>query len=247
MLHDQEIREPLFDYLETEYGKIRIIEEKQMGKSRADLIMVTEDALYGIEIKSDADSYSRLSSQVKDYDRYCDYNLIVVGSRHGLHAHEHVPSHWGIITVEEMSNGEKSLDFYKLRSALPNPKAKLACKLELLWRTELAALQECFGFPKYKEKSKDFVIQKICEKVPNKVSPEELHREISRLLFERDYTTINEEIREYKKSEYRKRLEAETDPLRQLEIMVEAAGKGIHTADHYQAEAKYRHRTGRRK
>ena len=38
MLHDKDIREPLFDFLDETYGKIRIIEEKAMGKSRADVI-----------------------------------------------------------------------------------------------------------------------------------------------------------------------------------------------------------------
>ena len=32
-LHDKDIREPLFDFLEAEYGKIRIIEEKTMGST----------------------------------------------------------------------------------------------------------------------------------------------------------------------------------------------------------------------
>ena len=33
MLHDKDIREPLFDFLDETYGKIRIIEEKTMGKN----------------------------------------------------------------------------------------------------------------------------------------------------------------------------------------------------------------------
>lgn len=70
MLKDKDIREPLFDFLEEQYGKVRIIEEKTMGKSRADVVMVLEEELVGIEIKSDADTYARLSRQVKDYDRF---------------------------------------------------------------------------------------------------------------------------------------------------------------------------------
>ena len=81
MLHDKDIREPLFDFLDETYGKIRIIEEKTMGRSRADVVMVTPDTLYGIEIKSDADTYARLSRQVKDYDKYYDFNYAVVGTR----------------------------------------------------------------------------------------------------------------------------------------------------------------------
>ena len=64
LIHDKDIRDPLFDYLEETYGKIRILEEKMMGRSRADVVMVTEDALYGIEIKSDADTYARLPGSV---------------------------------------------------------------------------------------------------------------------------------------------------------------------------------------
>lgn len=59
-LHDKDIREPLFDFLEEYYGKIRIIEEKQIGRSRADIMMVMTEAVAGIEIKSDADTYTRL-------------------------------------------------------------------------------------------------------------------------------------------------------------------------------------------
>jgi len=109
---DKDIREPLFEYLEEKYGKIRIIEEKMMGRSRADVVMVTEDALVGLEIKSDADTYARLSHQVKDYSRYFDYNFAVVGTSHAEHISEHVPDHFGIITVEYVSEAEYETSVY---------------------------------------------------------------------------------------------------------------------------------------
>ena len=90
-LHDKDIREPLFDFLEETYGKIRILEEKTTGRARADVVMITEDKLYGIEIKSDADTYARLKKQVRNYDLYYDRNIVVVGSSHGSHIAEHVP------------------------------------------------------------------------------------------------------------------------------------------------------------
>ena len=70
MLHDADIREPLFNYLEDSYGKIRILEEVEIARSRADVIMVTDDSLVGLEIKSDADTYVRLERQVKDYNLF---------------------------------------------------------------------------------------------------------------------------------------------------------------------------------
>lgn len=191
MLYDKDIREPLFDFLEERYEKVRIIEEKQMGRSRADIVMVMPDALVGIEIKSDADTYTRLKRQVKDYNQYFDFNYVVVGSTHGLHIEEHVPDWWGIITVEEVGT---LADFYILRQPKPNPKINLKKKLSLLWRPELAHMQELNNLPKYREKSKAFVVEKILLKVPKEI----LDRQISEELFERDYTQIGETIREYK-------------------------------------------------
>lgn len=103
MLYDKDIREPLFDFLEGMYGKIRILEEKQIGKSRADIVMV-----------------------------------------------------------------------------LP----------------ELAHIQELNEMPKYKEKSKQFVIDKIAERIPE----DTLSKQISNALFERDYNEIEHVIQEFKKT-----------------------------------------------
>lgn len=192
MLHDRDIREPLFDFLESEYGKVRILEEKAMGRSRADVVMVTEEALVGIEIKSDADTYARLSRQVRDYDRYYDRNICVIGLSHVQHIEEHLPAWWGIITAEALEDG--ALDFYVARKPAPNPKLEEERKMDILWRKELNHLLERNGLPRYAEKSKRFVAQKLLERV----HPEELCRQICDELFERDYTTIAEEIREYR-------------------------------------------------
>lgn len=188
MLRDRDIREPLFDFLEERLGKIRIIEEKTMGRSRADIVMVLPEALVGIEIKSDADSYARLSRQVADYDRYFDFNYVVVGSTHGAHIRAHVPDYWGVISVEESWTKHGALDFYVMREAARNPNMEPDKKLRLLWRPELAHIQEKNGMFKYASASKDFVRRKILECVPQEL----LWRQLSEELFERDYTTIGQ-------------------------------------------------------
>lgn len=193
-MYDKEIREPLFEYLENMYGTVRIIEEKTMGRSRADAVMITPNRLYGIEIKSDADTYARLARQVKDYNKYFDYNYVVVGTTHALHIEEHVPSFWGIITAE---TSEGIPDFYLLRHPRQNPKASLTRKLSILWRPELANIQERNHMPAYKQKSKKFVQEKIL----SKIKEEDLHREISMELFERDYTLIEDTIEKYRNNE----------------------------------------------
>lgn len=192
MMYDKDIREPLFEFLEEYYGKVRIMEEKKMGRSRADVVMVLPNAVCGLEIKSDADTYARLGRQVKDYNLYYDYNFIVAGTRHAHHVAEHVPDWWGIITVE-MEEGRA--DFYVLRKPGENPRVDWKKKMSLLWRPELVHIQELNHMPRYKEKSKQFVIEKILLKVPK----EKLYPQISQELFERDYTKIEEEIRAYKK------------------------------------------------
>lgn len=199
MLYDKDIREPLFDFLEETYGKVRIIEEKQMGRSRADVVMVTPSALYGIEIKSDADTYARLSRQVRDYNQYYDYNYIVAGTSHAGHVAEHVPEWWGIITVEPE---EDRTDFYVLREPKENPKVNWKRKMSLLWRPELAHIQELNQLPKYRQKSKEFVIEKILLKVEK----ERLKEQISEELFERDYNEIEGIIKKYRKDKLLKQL-----------------------------------------
>jgi len=276
MTYDRDIREPLFEFLEDEYGKCRILEEKNTGRSRADVVMITENEICGIEIKSDADTYVRLARQVKDYDLFYDRNIVVVGTKHAMHIEEHVPDHWGIITVEPV---EGVLDFYYLRRPRPNPKVRWEYKLSLLWRPELAKLQAMHDMPKYKDYGREYVIDRIVERLSGKaaentsetaaektskngkgnaagravksaaaraadntftaarkptvtavakrtsrrfviIDENELQAELCDLLFERDYTTIAEQLKEYRKSETQKKLEAETDPVKRLEIMM---------------------------
>lgn len=191
MLYDKDIREPLFSFLEDCYGKCRIIEEKNMGDSRADIILITEEGIFGIEIKSDADTYQRLETQVRDYDRYFDGNYIACGTTHAAHIEEHVPEYWGIITVDEV---EGQPDFYILRKAKKNPHMDAECKLSLLWRRELQHIIERNLKHRYERESKAKVIRRIA----NDVEPAVLTKEISLEFFERDYTTIAEEINQYR-------------------------------------------------
>jgi len=194
VLKDADIREGLFDFLEETYGKTRILEEENIGDSRADAVMIVDGALYGIEIKSDADTYTRLARQVPDYDRFFDYNILAVGASHASHAEEHVPAHWGIIVAEP---GD---DFYMLRTPKKNENRQMSAKLSLLWRPELAHIQELNGMHAYKQLSKANVRIKILEQV----SAETLDVQISEELFARDYTTIKETIDDYRRQKGRR-------------------------------------------
>lgn len=111
MLKDQDIREPLFDFFDEKFGKVRIIEEKQIAKSRADVMLVLEEKLIGVEIKSDADTYARLARQVKDYNKFLIIIMWLweVATQSIL---KNMFEYWGII---EAISKEESVEFNVLR------------------------------------------------------------------------------------------------------------------------------------
>lgn len=225
---DKEIREPLFDFLEEFYGKIRIFEEKITGLSRTDALGVIDGQLIGFEIKSDHDTYARLKRQTADYDELCDVNYLVVGKSHRKQADQHIPKHWGIICVYEETAADDGINQNVESKEMPtnessgsegsipdkqndvqkriiveidqipgvNPNVKLARQLDLLWRPELALLQEWNEMPKYQRQSKAFVREKILERIPE----ETLKHQITELLFERDYEALLAQIREVQKT-----------------------------------------------
>ena len=196
-MYDSDIREPLFDYLDDKYYKNRIIEEKTMGRSRADVIMVIEDEIIGLEIKSDADTYERLKRQARDYNKFCDRNYIVVGESHLKSVPEHIAKNWGIIGAFERHS---KICIEEVRPAGENAKCKLQQQMKWMWRPELNHLLELNHLPAYKRKSKAFVQEKLLEKVPHEL----LKHQICEELFQRDYTVIAEEIEEYKSQQKRK-------------------------------------------
>ena len=181
VLHDSDIRDDLCDYLEQKYGQVRFFDELVIGKSRADIVMVTREALIGVEIKSDADTYTRLKGQIPYYDRYFDKNILAVGSTHAMHAPEHIPDHWGLISVEEAGD---MLDFYNVREPKDSKKVKIRKQLDLLWRRELYQLQAMNGLHKYANKSRMFVEKYVVESVDESL----LKQQIRDILFERDYS-----------------------------------------------------------
>lgn len=187
MLYDRDIREPVFDYLEERFGKTRVFEEKIIGRSRADILLLTEQQIIGLEIKSDADTYERLKRQVRDYNKYCDANYIIIGKSHEKHVEEHIPKVWGILTVQCR---DKEICIEEMRPAQENTKMKRDQQISLMWRPELQHLLEINHLPMYRQKSKKFVQQKLLEKLEWEVLKPQMCEE----LFERDYTLWDEEV-----------------------------------------------------
>jgi len=184
MLYDAEIRDPLVLFLEEKYGKIRILDEIPIGRSRADMLLVTENWLAGIEIKSDMDSYARLISQIQSYDRYMDRNILVVGKSHEKSSVMHVPEYWGIIAAYGTRH---RISFSVVREPEVNPKMKDRSKLELLWKREL---QNLFRKKNGKGAVSKFRKEYLRKRVLECYTHDELMIALCEELFERDYTEL---------------------------------------------------------
>ncbi len=65
-MNDKSIRKILIAYLQSLNDEIRIYQEKSIGNSICD-VMVVSDNLTGYEIKSDLDNYNRLNEQIIQY------------------------------------------------------------------------------------------------------------------------------------------------------------------------------------
>ena len=97
-MQDKEIRRILIEYLKIKHREYRIYQEKSIGSSICDLMLVT-DKLTGFEIKSDSDNYERLPRQICAYNQFFDENYLVVSQTHSRSAESKVPSHWGILCI----------------------------------------------------------------------------------------------------------------------------------------------------
>ena len=93
-----------------------------------------------------------------------------------------------------------------VREMLANPHVDLTRKIRILWRPELYSIQQKYHLPEYKQKSKAFVQKKLVEKLPEMI----LNEQISQKLFERDYTQIAEEIRNYQNENSRVRFKRDS-------------------------------------
>ena len=178
-----QIRRILIEYLKASHEEIRIYQEKSIGVSTCDLMAVT-DCLVGYEIKSDRDNYQRLSSQVDAYEKFFDKSYIVVGNSHKNTVAIHIPDNWGIVCIDEESvkvvREAKRLDADGSLFSAQRAKAQLG----LLWKLELSNLLTKEGMPPYTYKIKNYIIDKITERLDDKTIRDHVVYE----LMHRDYS-----------------------------------------------------------
>ncbi len=175
-MNDKSIRKILIAYLQSLNDEIRIYQEKSIGNSICD-VMVVSNNLTGYEIKSDLDNYNRLTEQIIQYNRFFDYNYIVVSHKHLQSAQEKVPDFWGIICIlEDKVN--------VVRKAAVNKMVKRRRQLSVLWKLELKNILIKNNLPLYAQKEKGYIADKIAASVDSDL----LGKQIARELMDRDYS-----------------------------------------------------------
>lgn len=117
----------------------------QHGACRVD-IAVVNGFLHGYEIKSDADSLTRLPAQIEAYSASMDRATLVVADRHLSSAEAMVPAWWGIKVVEVGRRG--AVNFLTARALSNNPTVSPFHVAQLLWRDEVVALLTDYGVEK---------------------------------------------------------------------------------------------------
>lgn len=183
-LKDEQMRQVLFEYYESQGKRMRFFEEFCFGrKTRADALLVTESEMIGFEFKSDKDNLNRLEHQIHDYERFCDRNYLVTGQKYKEKAPEEIPEHWGIYLV--YLDDAENIQLECIRKAQPNSKRmRLHNQLRLLWRSELIPIIRKHKLGGVTTKNK----LELVRTMEHNLSKDVQRQELLEALIERDYT-----------------------------------------------------------
>lgn len=133
--HDQAIRDVLIPRLQRySDGDPFIVQEWSIPGGIADVCVLGVDYVAGYEIKSHADSMTRLRFQVPAYEVF-DHCHLVTATNHVRAALERLPRWWGVLVIE----GER---LTTVREGQENPSPRIA---ELLWQDEARRLVKKLG------------------------------------------------------------------------------------------------------
>lgn len=146
-LRDADIRSALrarTARLHADDAEARLIEELDLGPgARADVV-VLNGRIEGYEIKSDVDSLARLAHQAAAYEAICDRVWIVTTDRLASAAEDQLPSCWGILIAR---NRADVVQLVRRRAARAHRGQRTGALVEVLWRSELVALNDRLGLP----------------------------------------------------------------------------------------------------
>lgn len=167
-MRDLEIRLALDEWLRAQVGDdsdavIRHELGLEEGRRRIDVALL-DDSLSGWEIKSDADTLTRLAGQADAYARVFDFVSIVTTERYREKAIARLPEWWGVIVA---SPGTDSASVELVREPSSNDSVVALSLVQLLWRDEaMAILRDLNAARGLSGKARWYVWNRLVDTVP---------------------------------------------------------------------------------
>lgn len=182
--NDADIRGPLVSWLASQHehdGTTGIVQELQIPRpsGRIDVAVVNGE-ISGFEIKSDADTLSRLKTQIFSFSVYFDRVNIVITERHLQKTLEMVPKWWGIILFDREEK------FSTIRESEKNKNIKITSLLYSLSKAELLYILKDMGLPFRRSDKK----RNLIEIFENTADSEKIHNRIRHIIRCRKKTVI---------------------------------------------------------
>ena len=145
-LRDADIRRALVPFLATRLGDRRHVLVPEVDirwtvPARLDAMLVA-DRITGIEIKSDADSLTRLPRQVEAYGAVVERAMLVVGERHRVAATELVPPWWSVWSARRRGG---CVQLRQVRGGRLNPEVNPLAITTFMSRQDLSAVLRLRG------------------------------------------------------------------------------------------------------
>jgi hypothetical protein len=130
------------------------------GEVRADLVLIEQ--MHCFEIKSEADSLTRLIGQGSRYARVFDHVTLVMAERHVTKAMELLPPWWGAMVLNPTTG-----TFLQLRSARLNVRQSADSLASVLTKEEALAILEDSGQMRgWRSKSLYIIQRHIADTMP---------------------------------------------------------------------------------
>lgn len=169
---DAHVRVVLLEELRRTKPQTRIVEEMVLFSGESDArvdIAVLGRELHGFEIKSAADTLTRLRRQEAVYSACLDRVTLVVDQSHcvDVEALKLIPSWWGIVEVVRV--GPSRLRLRPTRKALRNPTPRAEAFVRLLWQSELQSILLAQGKRFEKRSTCASLRQQLVSEVPHLV------------------------------------------------------------------------------
>lgn len=170
-IRDRDIRAVLIEAIRHEHAadpETRVVNELGVlnGRTRIDLAVIN-GLLHGYEIKSAADTLTRLPRQVICYGAIFDCVTLVTTGEHIVKARHLIPRWWGITKV---SGSAESPVLRAVRKAKRNPVVNPVALAQLLWRDEAIELLERYEIAQgFRGKARRALWQHLARSLPRPV------------------------------------------------------------------------------